>query len=778
MAKAFLSHSSSDKPLVEKIAAQLGKNNCHYDKFTFEAGRETLEEIFKGLEDTDIFVLFISDKSLESEWVKKEIIGAKKLQSDSIIDRVFPLLIDKSITYDDPRIPDWIKKPYNIRFFDNEVLILKKIKQFLRESNFKKFSHLRDLDELFVGRHELMQDFERKIINIENTKPACIIVSSFFEGIGRRTFLKNGLIKTRIIDKWYEPIPISINSKESIEDFIYKMSFVEGTSEIFEYDLTEEDLDSKVEIAKNLIKKFNDNNELIFIIDEGSLVLPNHTLVDWFAQILESGDFQNQISFCLVSKFKPYIPLIKKLRNTINFTVEELSPTDTQTLFIQYLNQVTKDLKSDDIKYFLPYLKGIPAQIIYAANLVESLGINDAKRYVSDIEEFDELRTLSIFEFLDDDDLSRQILIALSKFEIISHDLVYRIFGESDEVYESIQKLFDLSLFFFVSSSHEYLKLNSSISDYITRSKLKLDQKYDERIKQMARESLEQPLALDENSDYSEFLFTLQSMIQNDVPIPKKYLIPSFLLKTLIKEYYDRNFNTVVQLANRILDNRLRFDRQIIRETKNWLCLAYCRTQNEKFFEEINYFKEDLRENETLKDFYFLLGFYYRNGDRMEDAERNFLEVLSLDEYHSKAKRELVNVYLRLREYSKALNWARDNYHSHRTNIYHIQAYFTCLVKKQELEKEDIDTLYELINQASKSLDKKAPDILREMKSELNFYIKNEEDLALNSLEESLKMDPRNYYVFRALIEMYRVKGMHEELDKLISEHPDLIEPE
>ena len=48
MAKAFLSHSSRDKVLVEKIATKLGKNNCHYDKFTFEAGNITLDENIKG----------------------------------------------------------------------------------------------------------------------------------------------------------------------------------------------------------------------------------------------------------------------------------------------------------------------------------------------------------------------------------------------------------------------------------------------------------------------------------------------------------------------------------------------------------------------------------------------------------------------------------------------------------------------------------------------------------------------------------------------------------
>lgn len=42
MAKAFLSHSSKDKPLVEKIGTQLGRNNCYLDSLNFEAGGKTL----------------------------------------------------------------------------------------------------------------------------------------------------------------------------------------------------------------------------------------------------------------------------------------------------------------------------------------------------------------------------------------------------------------------------------------------------------------------------------------------------------------------------------------------------------------------------------------------------------------------------------------------------------------------------------------------------------------------------------------------------------------
>ncbi|KAA6328002.1 Lipopolysaccharide assembly protein B [termite gut metagenome] len=772
MAKAFLSHSSKDKGLVEKIAIQLGKNNCHYDKFTFEVGNSTIDEIFKGLEDTDVFVLFISQSALESEWVKKEIIQAKILLNNNKIERIFPLIIDKSVDYKDKRIPNWIRKPYNLKVFDNEVIILKKIRQLLRESNFKQHAHLREVNDLFVGRNDIMQEFEKKIINIDNSKPSCIIASSFFEGIGRRTFLKNGLIKTRIIDKWYEPITISISDKESIEDFLYKLNFIEITPEIFKMDFASEELRAKIELGKTYIKKYLETKEILFIVDEGSIVLPNHTIVGWFREIISATELQNQVCICLITKFKPYVPYIRKLKNVLNFQINELSKDDTQTFFIQYLNIIGQQLKPEDIIFFLQYLKGIPSQIIYASNLIENMGVIDAKSFVLDIEEFDELRALSILEFLKDDLLCKQMLIALSKFEIISHNLVYKIFGETDEIYRSIQKLFDLTLFFSVSSTHDYLKLNSSIADYINRSKLELDKQYSGKIKEIAREAIKKPLELTEESDYSEFLFTLDNMIRENILIPPKYLIPSFILKSIVKEYNDRQYETVIQLANKLLENENKFDFQIIRETRIWLCLAYCRTQNEKFFEIIKFFKN--QDEESKINYHFLLGFYYRNGDRMDEAENHFVEVLRIDENHSRTKRELVNVYLRKGEYMTALDWAKDNYNRFKTNILHIQAYFTCLIKKTNKTDFDLNTIKELLGNASKSIDKKAIDVLKEMQAEFSFYVENNAQSAINTLTESLRINSHNYFAFRALCEIYRKKNMQAEIDNLVAKYPDL----
>ena len=76
--QVFLSHSSKQKGYVDVIADKLGKSNIVYDKWTFEAGNKTLDEIYSGLDSSGIFVYFISEGVLTSPWVEKEVNKAEE----------------------------------------------------------------------------------------------------------------------------------------------------------------------------------------------------------------------------------------------------------------------------------------------------------------------------------------------------------------------------------------------------------------------------------------------------------------------------------------------------------------------------------------------------------------------------------------------------------------------------------------------------------------------------------------------------------------------------
>ncbi|HGK4782591.1 TPA: toll/interleukin-1 receptor domain-containing protein, partial [Enterobacter cloacae] len=113
MIKCFLSHSSKDKDYVRQVASGLRKETRIFDEQTFEKGMSPAEEIIKGLDDTSLFVLFLSDSALESKWVKEEMRLAKTKVDEGHLQRIYPIIIDDKITFSDERIPSWMKDGFN-----------------------------------------------------------------------------------------------------------------------------------------------------------------------------------------------------------------------------------------------------------------------------------------------------------------------------------------------------------------------------------------------------------------------------------------------------------------------------------------------------------------------------------------------------------------------------------------------------------------------------------------------------------------------------------------
>ena len=187
MLKAFLSHSSKQKGYVEIVAKHLGKSNIIYDKWTFEEGNKTIDEIFQGLSETGIFVLFISNEALESEWVKTEIEKAYEMVKEGDIKRLYPIIIDENIKYDDKRIPLWIQENYNLKYVSKPTKASERVKQILKTLSWELFPKKKEFSQLFIGRTELIRKYEERIFDFDKSTPITMIVAGM-PSIGRRKF--------------------------------------------------------------------------------------------------------------------------------------------------------------------------------------------------------------------------------------------------------------------------------------------------------------------------------------------------------------------------------------------------------------------------------------------------------------------------------------------------------------------------------------------------------------------------------------------------------------
>ena len=757
MAKAFLSHSSKDKELVRKIAKKLGYNNCVIDEISFEAGAKTLDEIFNELNDSDIFVLFLSDASLNSKWVQREIGFAHKALYEDKVERILPIIIDAKVSFSDSRIPKWLAKEYNLRYISSEVIIYHKIRDALRDVNFKRNNHNQELERIFVGRNEEMAKFERDINNLEGWTPTYIIAYNYYQGIGRRTFLKNALLKARFITKPSSQKPITIDGKESIESFIYKLNTICEEDAVFKSDLTKMSVDEKIDMATRLSKEFMQNREIIFIEDNGGIVLPNKQIAPWFKEITHQKDFDNTLVFCIISKFRPNEQLLEQEKRSLVYMIPELKKDESTSLFVNYLKVYGHDsISKNDKMFFLKHLKGIPAQIIYAAKMID-INLIEAKKNIHEIDEFSDQFSKILLEKIVDNNTAYQIAILLSQNEVFSMTLIYKVFGENEDTNSAIQLLIDLSLLTFLFGGYEYLSLNMALADYISRSRITLMAEYSRKLKEEIRKLLKKDLDKVLVDDYSAFMLTLQSMLREDKKIPSKFFMPSLLLKNVIMLYNQGNYYQVIQICDKLL-NETNYDEQIIWETRYWQTAAMANNKDARALENLSYFKPDSIA------YHFLKGFYYRNIGEKAKALESFYQVLRKDENHPRSKREIVNILLSQAKYAEALEMARENYNQQKTNIYHIQSYFISLIRRNDyLVPEDIRTLNTLMKNMESSLSSKAEDMLRCMKGEFAYYVNKDIQSATQILLEASCKNENKSYPKKSLLEIYKnAKRLHE----------------
>jgi len=101
MNKVFISHVGCDKPFAIQLAKDLeGRGVAPWiDVQEIKVGETILWKIIEALEETDYFILVISQEAWNSEWVKNEIAAAWERQIENKGKFILP------VYYKDTKIP-------------------------------------------------------------------------------------------------------------------------------------------------------------------------------------------------------------------------------------------------------------------------------------------------------------------------------------------------------------------------------------------------------------------------------------------------------------------------------------------------------------------------------------------------------------------------------------------------------------------------------------------------------------------------------------------------
>jgi len=169
---AFLSHSSADKKIVRRIQKDLTQHNVSVwlDEERIKPGQSIPEEIQNGLRNSDYLLLFLTPRSVNSGWVKKEWETRFFDQVNKGTVEVIPLLIENC------DIPEFLKPIKYVSFVvdyeEGITLLLKTLNENLVQidSHSNIFDSVADiLDNLsqesvtlpFAGKIPVIQTLKR-----------------------------------------------------------------------------------------------------------------------------------------------------------------------------------------------------------------------------------------------------------------------------------------------------------------------------------------------------------------------------------------------------------------------------------------------------------------------------------------------------------------------------------------------------------------------------------------------------------------------------------------
>lgn len=769
MKRIFISHSSSDKqfyaePLVETLIKSLGENKIVFDSITFEEGAKTHIEISQWLDGTDLFVLLLSDEALKSKWVQSEIMQSEELEHrNPNEERIFPIIIDPNINHEDDRIPDWLRQ-YNIRIINSPKKAARQIISRSIEITWINNPKLKEKNNLYVGRNEKMEEFEDRMDNFAQPRPN-ILIASGINSIGRRSFLKQGLIKLNVIKESYSMPILVLDGHQSIENLILSVKDL-GYSNIDINNLMNKSMTEKIDIVYNLLLNVSKSKDILLIEDEGAIVSHYRDLTPWFIElcqkIRESTDL-NDIVLCVVSKYKPLHKSVYSLGNVFSIHIDELSPKDRNRLLIRYSDIINLDLDRDELEFISNNLSGLPEEVFFSLEISKAEGINYLKRNIEIIENFrDEKVSILLLEFKNDHE-ALKILKLLSLFDFISIFTLNKLLNENKQHLKYVERFLAGGICSLIGSKLEYIVMNTAIKNYFSRQQFILGNEFEESVSQFVK--LE--VSTDDYYDYADKTFIMQQKLKNMDDVPNELLIPSFYLKTM-KDLYDSKSNDkdVIQLADKVLESSTFLDPYILSEIRFFLCSALARQKSDRFNEEIR--------NINGVQHNFLYGFYYRHIGQYEKAIERLLSALNGYPNYAQAKRELVLLYNKTENYEKAFDIAKENYEYNRSNEYHIHAYYQVLSfeRNNQLSLEEKKyTMKKLLEDIEKIDSDKAKNMFLIMSAQYELYMNDNIEKTQNYIEQADREFPDSIYVLLFKIDYFEktrnLVGLEEVLHKM-----------
>jgi len=444
--RAFLSHSSSDKGVVDQVANGLKRSRVWLDQMNIETASDIRDALLRGLESSDVFVLFASMKALKSDWVKWEVNIAERQLLAGKLSRICAFLIDDEVKVRD--LPPIFHRVH-VRAEKSPKIIAQEIVRVIQESAAQA------RQSLFVGRADELSECGRRLAGTNEQVPPAAILLFGLEGVGRRAllgqFARNSLgLPTRI--------EIAVAPGDGLSEIIVFAENALGVrtieSEIAErLDVlrNEQNESVMIQILAELISASSERQVILALVDQGGLIDEEGTLPTWAYLLADSVSQQGNGQFAIISRRRPTQDNSSPQSRAIPYVrVPELLPEDSAQLLTALLRQRQVRFSAVQLKQLVEHTSGYPPAAYYAAEIAKQDGLDMLLANTAALGKVTEarfLRTLETDQRLDP--ARRDVLRLLANYSPLPLKVIADYMGlEADEFHACMQYLLDIGVIY------------------------------------------------------------------------------------------------------------------------------------------------------------------------------------------------------------------------------------------------------------------------------------------------------------------------------------------
>lgn len=549
MARAFLSHSSEDKPYVDVVARRLNRSRVVYDRQNFEPGDDFRDAIRNGLNQSSMFVLFASARSLASTWVKFEIDEAEVRHIAGNLKSVLVIGIDGGFKVGD--LPQWMQRAL--------VIFQSRPSQAARLIYSKLLEHEgADRQPLFVGREDTLQDIARNLLPPGGAPTPQILVFSGLEGVGRRSVAKRALRDNLSLD--FGPV-LFLEETDDLAS-LYLMLLEDANALA-----TRDDLKvaarafrsaaplEQVQLISAEIENVAKDNVALVIVDQGSLIEDSGMFKAQVASVFEAAaKSQREPYVVVVQRRRPPLAQTTVASRIESFAVQPLTLDATRRLLVQSLKSAKIPVPEDAALHELtPYLSGYPPAVQLAIGYAQRYGLDALVADKSALVDL-KVRTFErILKKLQLDELDQLVLRVLGMEPGLSLDVLATLTDASTtELAPRVTKLIDHSV---IVRYTDTLSLAAPMRDSVYREFGVISpNEYSILAQRLKDKYWKSPSALPSLDAVDATLYTVARGRVRELEEFADIILPSTLLKVATTAYHDRDWKVARDFAQRTID--------------------------------------------------------------------------------------------------------------------------------------------------------------------------------------------------------------------------------